>query len=58
MYLLRKGLIWVLGDGRGINFLYSNWMEYFSLVDRINQYMPPYIEENAKVCDIITPSKH
>lgn len=42
-YLIRKYLIWMLGDGKTINFWYTIWLEDSPLVDKINPNIRQYI---------------
>lgn len=50
--------MWILGDGQSINFWYSNCIEDSPLVNKINSNMIHFIEENAKISDFITFTKH
>lgn len=56
--LLRKCLIWILADGKSINFWYDSWMKDSLLVDKINLNIRQYIEKNAKLSDFISPTKY
>lgn len=55
--MLKKSLIWVLGDGKSINFWHDNWMDDFTLMDKVNPNMSQYIMRNAKVSDVFTSTK-
>lgn len=53
-YILRKGLVWILGAGKSINFLYDNLIKDSSLVDKIYPNMRRYIVANTELSDGVT----
>lgn len=56
-YLLQKGLIWTLGNGKSISFWIDNWIEDSSQVDKIIPNMRNTIVDTSKVSDFVTPQK-
>lgn len=55
-YLLRKGLMWVLGNDQSINFLYDNWNDESPLIHNINANMEYLIEKKTKLAILVTPT--
>lgn len=36
-YVVRKSMVWFMGNGKSINFWYGNWMEDSPLIDEFTQ---------------------
>lgn len=50
--------MWILGEGKGINFWHNKWKEDSPLVDKINPNMSHSIVKNVKVSDFINSTEH
>ena len=51
--LLRKGMVWKVGNGNEISFLYDNWIEDQSLIQLLGIDNNPILDPNAKVSEFI-----
>lgn len=51
--LHKRGIAWILGNGKSIYFWYDMWMTLSPLINNVNLYKEVYVNKDEKVSDCI-----